>query len=146
MEQLILLYHENNMIAVTHQDLQNLEIRVKSEVAKEQTELRHEDRKKLSDAIWKVDDLKSKELLNDNILKTMSVSIEKLESLVTEWFSKVNHKIDWFTDKFATKEEHKENWHKITAVEKALENINLKIAGISGWFAVIIYLIEKFSK
>lgn len=72
------------MIAVTQQDLQNLEIRVKSEVAKEQTELRHEDRKKLSDAIWKVDDLKSKELLNDNILKTMSVSIEKLESLVTE--------------------------------------------------------------
>lgn len=35
------------MIAVTHQDLQNLEIRVKSEVAKEQTELRHEDRKKI---------------------------------------------------------------------------------------------------
>ena len=133
-------------MAITQNDLANLENKIKIEISKEQTELRHEDRKKLSEAVWKVDDLKSKELLNDNIIKTMTASIEKLEKAVTVWFKEVNSKIDWFQDKFATKEDHKENVSKISAVEKALDNINLKIAGVSGWFAVIIFLIDKFSK
>ena len=69
--------------AITQSDLQNLENKIKIEISKEQTELRHEDRKKLTEAVWKVDDLKSKELLNDNIIKTMTASIEKLEKAVT---------------------------------------------------------------
>lgn len=132
--------------AITQSDLQNLEDKIKIEISKEQTELRHEDRKKLTEAVWKVDDLKSKELLNDNIIKTMTASIEKLEKAVTVWFKEVNNKIDWFQDKFATKEDHKENVSKISAVEKALDNINLKIAWVSGGFAVIIFLIDKYAK
>jgi hypothetical protein len=71
-------------MAITQNDLANLENKIKMEISKEQTDLRHEDRKKMSDYIWKVDDLKSKELLNDNILKNMTDSIEKLEKVVTE--------------------------------------------------------------
>lgn len=133
-------------MAITQNDIVNLENRIIMNVSKEQTELRHEDRKKLSDTIWKVDELDKKSAVNDNIIKTMTASIEKLEKAVTDWFEKVNSKIDWFQDKFATKEDHKENVSKISAVEKTLDNINLKIAGVSGWFAVIIFLIDKYAK
>lgn len=133
-------------MAVTQNDLNNLEIRIKSDISKEQTELRHEDRKKASNYYFKVDELEKSSAVNSNTLKYMTESIEKLERVVTEWFKEVNQKIDWFQTKFATKEEHKENGAKISKIETALESINLKIAMVSGGFAVIIFLIERYAK
>jgi len=71
-------------MAITQNDIVNLENRIIMNVSKEQTELRHEDRKKLSDTIWKVDELDKKSAVNDNIIKTMTASIEKLEKAVTD--------------------------------------------------------------
>lgn len=133
-------------MAITQTDLLNLENKIKLDISKEQQELRHSDRKILQTYYYKVDSLEKNEAVNDNILKTMNTSIGKLENIVTEWFEKINTKIDWFQWAFATKEDHKENVSKIWAVEKALENINLRIAGVSGWFAVIIFLIDKYAK
>lgn len=127
-------------MAITQNDLNNLEIRVKSEISKEQTELRHEDRKKLSDCIWKVDELDKKSAVNDNVLKNMSTNFQEMK----DSFDKLVTKIEWFPDRFATKEDHKENSVKISGIEKALDNINLKIAWVSGGFAVIIFLIDKY--
>lgn len=126
--------------ALTHSDLQNLKNEIKLEVSKEQTELRHEDRKKLSDCIWKVDDLDKKSAVNDNILKNMTDNFQEMK----ESFDKLVTKIEWFPDRFATKEDHRENSSKISGIEKALDNINLKIAWVSGGFAVIIFLIDKY--
>lgn len=123
-------------------DLQNLKNELKLEISKEQTELRHEDRKKLSDCIWKVDELDKKSAVNDNILKNMSTNFQEMK----DSFDKLVTKEELFLDKFATKEDHKENWLKISALEKALDNINLKIAWVSGGFAVIIFLIDKYAK
>lgn len=128
--------------AITHSDLQNLKNELKLDISKEQTELRHEDRKKLSDCIWKVDELDKKSAVNDNILKNMSTNFQEMK----DSFDKLVTKIELFPDKFATKEDHKENWLKISALEKALDNINLKIAWVSGGFAVIIFLIDKYAK
>ena len=127
-------------MAINQIDLNNLEIRVKSEISKEQTELRHEDRKKLSDCIWKVDELDKKSAVNDNVLKNMSTNFQEMK----DSFDKLVTKIEWFPDRFATKEDHKENSVKISGIEKALDNINLKIAWVSGGFAVIIFLIDKY--
>lgn len=127
-------------MAITQNDLNNLEIRVKSEISREQTELRHEDRKKLSDCIWKVDELDKKSAVNDNVLKNMSTNFQEMK----DSFDKLVTKIEWFPDRFATKEDHKENSVKISGIEKALDNINLKIAWVSGGFAVIIFLIDKY--
>ena len=128
--------------AISQSDLNSLELKIK----KDNIEERHNLDNKLWTYFFKVDEMVTKQAVNDNILETMTASITKLEKVVTDWFEKVNSKIDWFQDKFATKEDHKENVSKISAVEKALENINIRIAGVSGWFAVIIFLIEKFSK
>ncbi len=127
-------------MAINQIDLNNLEIRVKSEISREQTELRHEDRKKLSDCIWKVDELDKKSAVNDNVLKNMSTNFQEMK----DSFDKLVTKIEWFPDRFATKEDHKENSVKISGIEKALDNINLKIAWVSGGFAVIIFLIDKY--
>ena len=128
--------------AISQSDLNSLELKIK----KDNIEERHNLDNKLWTYFFKVDEMVTKQAVNDNILETMTASITKLEKVVTDWFEKVNSKIDWFQDKFATKEDHKENVSKISAVEKALENINIRIAGVSGWFAVIIFLIEKYSK
>lgn len=133
-------------MAITQTDLLNLENKIKLDISKEQQELRHSDRKILQTYYYKVDSLEKNEAVNDNILKTMNTSIGKLENIVTEWFEKINTKIGGLQWAFATKEDHKENVSKIWAVEKALENINLRIAGVSGWFAVIIFLIDKYAK
>lgn len=130
--------------AITQIDLNNLEIRVKSEIREQEKQDRHNLDNKLWTYFFKVDELDKKSAVNDNILKTMTSNIEKLEQAVTEWFEKMTNKIDWFQDKFATKEDHKENVTKISLLEKGISSINLKIATVSGWMTVIVFLIQKY--
>ena len=128
--------------ALTQSDLNSLELKIK----KDNIEERHNLDNKLWTYFFKVDEMVTKQAVNDNILETMTASITKLEKVVTEWFKEIKDDFKWMSNTFATKEDHKENVSKISAVEKALENINIRIAGVSGGFAVIIFLIEKFSK
>ena len=128
--------------ALTQSDLNSLELKIK----KDNIEERHNLDNKLWNYFFKVDEMVTKQAVNDNILETMTASITKLEKVVTEWFKEIKDDFKWMSNTFATKEDHKENVSKISAVEKALENINIRIAGVSGGFAVIIFLIEKFSK
>ena len=127
---------------VTQSDLNNLEIKI----TKEQQELRHKNNDKLQEYYYIVDDLKTDSALSKQSFMTMTKSIEKLEKVVTDWFERVNSKIDWFQDKFSSREDHKENVSKIATIERSLDNINLKIAWVSGGFAVVIFLIDKWSK
>ena len=76
-------------MAINQIDLNNLEIRVKSEISKEQTELRHEDRKKLSDCIWKVDELDKKSAVNDNVLKNMSTNFQEMKDSFDKLVTKI---------------------------------------------------------
>jgi hypothetical protein len=69
---------------ITQNDLNNLEIRVKSEISKDQSDLRHEDRKKASLYYFKVDDLEKKTAVNDNILKTMNENFQELKEMMKE--------------------------------------------------------------
>jgi len=133
-------------IQITQKDLDNLKNEIKLDINEDNTNRRHEDRKIVNNVVWKVDELEIKSAVNDNILKTMTTSIDKLEKVVTEWFREMNWKLELFNDKFSSKEDHKVNWIKINSIEKALDSINLKIAWVSGWFAVVLFLIEKFIK
>ena len=126
--------------AITQSDLNTLEKSIKLDITKEQTELRHEDRKKLSEYYYIVDGLKTDSALSKLSLTNMTKNFQEMK----DSFDKLVTKIEWFPDRFATKEDHKENSSKISGIEKALDNINLKIAGVSGGFAVIIFLIDKY--
>lgn len=68
----------------TFNDLANLEKSIKLDISKEQTELRHEDRKKLSEYYYIVDELKTDSALSKQSLTNMTNSIEKLERVVTD--------------------------------------------------------------
>ena len=70
--------------AVKQADLANLEKSIKLEISKEQTELRHEDRNKLQEYYYMVDDLKTDSALSKQSFLTMTKSIEKLEQAVIE--------------------------------------------------------------
>lgn len=127
---------------VTQADLLNLENKIKLDINTEQMEIRHDTAKKIELFFHKVDDVETTAAVHDNILKNMATNLEKLEKAVTNWFEKINNKIDSFPDKFATKQEHKENVSQIEKLSKALEGINLKIAMVSGGFAVFMFGIE----
>lgn len=75
--------------AITQADLANLEKSIKLEISKEQTELRHEDRKKLSDCIWKVDELDKKSAVNDNVLKNMSTNFQEMKDSFDKLVTKI---------------------------------------------------------
>ena len=70
--------------AITQADLANLEKSIKLEISKEQTELRHEDRKKLSDCIWVVDTLKTDSALSKQSHITMVENQEELKEMMKE--------------------------------------------------------------
>jgi hypothetical protein len=73
----------------------------------------------------------------------MTESIEKLEKVVTEWFDKINDKIDWFQDKFATKEE----LNPIREKQKSHDEIISRIAWASFfWFLAVIWWIVWVTK
>jgi len=128
----------------THSDLLNLENRIKLEIREQEKQDRHNLDNKLWTYYFKVDDLEKKSAVNDNILKNMTENIGKLEKTINDWFEKMTNKIDWFQDKFSTKEDHKENSTKISLLEKWISSINLKIATVSGWMTVIVFLIQKY--
>lgn len=127
---------------MTQADLLNLEQRIKIEINKEQTELRHEDRKKSSVYFFKVDELEKTSAVTSNILSNMADNFAELKEMVKEWFKETNNKIDSFPDRFATKQEHKENVSQIEKLSKALEGINLKIAMVSGGFVVFMFIVN----
>lgn len=137
-------------MAVTQNDLNNLETKIKLDISKEQTEYRHWDRAKMQTTYNIVDELKTDVALSKQSLTNMTNSIEKLEEVVKEWFTEMKNEFKIITNTFVKKEDYKENHehilNKTNNLEKALDNINLKIAGVSGWFAVIIYLIDKYAK
>lgn len=102
---------------ITREDLQNLEIRVKSDISKEQTELRHEDRKKLQEYYYMVDDLKTDSALSKQSFATMTKSIEKLEQVVVDGFKEIREEFKSMNTIFATKVEHQANKLEIETIK-----------------------------
>ena len=120
---------------ITELDLHNLENKIKLEVSKEQTELRHEDRKKLSDAVWKVDWLEIKAAVNDNILRTMSDNFIELKSMMKEMSKEIKEELSDMKWSYATKEEHRNNQERIETLEKDKKNLMIETLK---WFAIAI--------
>ena len=117
--------------AITTSELQNFEIRIKSEMKEAEKTDRHNLDNKINVFFYKVEDLEKKSAVNDNILKNMTISIEKLEKSIENWFKEINTKMDSFPEKFATKEDHKRNEERIIDLEKDRKNILVETAK---WF------------
>ncbi len=131
-------------MAITQNDLSNLEIRVKSEISKEQTELRHEDRKKLSDCIWTVDSLKTDSALSKQSFTTMTKSIEKLEQVVVDGFKEIREEFKSMNTIFATKVEHQANKLEIETIKATHSKVITWVIG-TVWtiFLAFLWLIIK---
>ena len=131
-------------MAINQIDLNNLEIRVKSEISREQTELRHEDRKKLSDCIWTVDSLKTDSALSKQSFTTMTKSIEKLEQVVVDGFKEIREELKSMNTIFATKVEHQANKLEIETIKATHSKIITWVIG-TVWtiFLAFLWLIIK---
>lgn len=78
---------------ITREDLQNLEIKVKSDISKEQMELRHEDRKKLQEYYYMVDDLKTDSALSKQSFITMTKSIDEMKQMMKDLSKEIKEEI-----------------------------------------------------
>ena len=124
--------------AITQSDLNALEKSIKLEINKEQTELRHEDRKKLSDCIWVVDTLKTDSALSKQSHITMVENQEELKEMMKEWFKEIKEDFKSMYNIFVTKEEHKANKVEIESIKATHWKIITWVVG-TVWTIVIAF-------
>lgn len=128
----------------TFNDLANLEKSIKLDISKEQTELRHEDRRKLSEYYYIVDELKTDSALSKQSLANMTNSIEKLEKVVTDWFKEIKEEFKAMNTVFATKVEHQANKLEIESIKATHSKVITWVIG-TVWtiFLAFLWLIIK---
>lgn len=125
---------------VTFLDLSNLE----NKITKEQTEYRHDDRKKLSECMWTVDSLKTDSALSKQSFTTMTKSIEKLEQVVVDGFKEIREEFKSMNTIFATKAEHQANKLEIETIKATHSKVITWVIG-TVWtiFLAFLWLIVK---
>lgn len=127
---------------ITQSDLNNLETKIKLDVSKEQTELRHWDRSKMQNYFNVVDDLKTDSALSKQSLQHMTTSIEKLEKVVTDWFQEIKDEFKTMHTVFATKEEHLINKNEIQEIKSTHSKvISWLIGTVATIFVTFLWLI-----
>lgn len=129
---------------ITQSDLNNLETKIKLDVSKEQTELRHWDRSKMQNYFNVVDELKTDSALSKQSLQHMTTSIEKLEKVVTDWFQEIKEEFKTMHTVFATKEEHQINKNEIQEIKATHSKvISWLIGTVATIFVTFLWLIIK---
>ena len=129
---------------ITQSDLNNLETKIKLDVSKEQTELRHWDRAKMQNYFNVVDELKTDSALSKQSLQNMTTSIEKLEEVVTDWFKEIKDEFKTMHTVFATKEEHLINKNEIQEIKSTHSKvISWLIGTVATIFVTFLWLIIK---
>ena len=124
--------------AITQSDLNALEKSIKLEINREQTELRHEDRKKLSDSIWIVDELRTDNSLTKQSLENMEKKQDEMMVMMKEWFKEIKYELNTMYAIFATKEEHKSNKIEIESIKATHWKIITWVVG-TVWTIVIAF-------
>ena len=131
-------------MAITQNDLNNLETKIKLDVSKEQTELRHWDRAKMQNYFNVVDELKTDSALSKQSLQSMTTSIEKLEEVVKDWFQEIKDEFKTMHTVFATKEEHLINKNEIQEIKATHSKvISWLIGTVATIFVTFLWLIIK---
>lgn len=131
-------------MAVTQNDLNNLETKIKLDISKEQTDLRHWDRSKMQSYYNIVDDLKTDSALSKQSLTNMNNSIGKLEEVVKEWFKEIKDELKSMHNVFTTKEEHQANKLEINEIKAThWKVISWLIWTIATIFIAFLWLIVK---
>ena len=129
---------------ITQNDLNNLETKIKLDVSKEQTELRHWDRSKMQNYFNVVDELKTDSALSKQSLQSMTTSIEKLEEVVKDWFQEIKDEFKTMHTVFATKEEHLINKNEIQEIKATHSKvISWLIGTVATIFVTFLWLIIK---
>jgi len=129
---------------ITQSDLNALEKSIKLEINREQTELRHEDRKKLSDSIWIVDELRTDNALTKQSLENMEKKQDEMMVMMKEWFKEIKYELNTMYVIFATKEEHKASKTEIQEIRNTHSKIITWVIGTVGTiFIALLWLIIK---
>ena len=131
-------------MAITQNDLNNLETKIKLDVSKEQQDLRHWDRSKMQNYFNIVDELKTDSALSKQSLQNMTTSIEKLEEVVKDWFKEIKEEFKTMHTVFATKEEHQINKNEIQEIKATHSKvISWLIGTVATIFVTFLWLIIK---
>lgn len=125
--------------AITQSDLNNLEKSIRSDISREQTDLRHEDRKKISIYYFKVDDLEKSVAVNENILKNMSDNFIELKQMMKDGFYEMKEEIKGMNNKFYTREENNTIQKRLDAHDAIISRIAWGIVG--GFMTILASLI-----
>ena len=116
---------------ITQEDL----LRMKNEIIKEDTERRHEDRRKAQIQECVVDDLKTENALLKQSQSIMSDNLKEIKNSQKEMIWKMDLFISKANETFVTKQEHQEshqeNKTKIARLEIA---IVIFLISVSGYF------------
>lgn len=129
---------------ITQNDLNNLETKIKLDVSKEQTELRHWDRAKMQNYFNVVDELKTDSALSKQSFTIMTKSIEKLEQVVVDGFKEIREEFKSMNTIFATKVEHQANKLEIETIKATHSKVITWVIG-TVWtiFLAFLWLIIK---
>lgn len=71
---------------VTYSDL----LSMKNEITKEQTEYRHDDRRKMQEALIVLDDIKEERLLSNHIIENMQKDIQEIKTTLNTLVDKLD--------------------------------------------------------
>ena len=104
-------------MAITQNDLNNLETRIKLEITTDQQKIRHNQNNELQKYYNIVDDLKTDSALSKQSFTTMEKNLEELKDMMKNLSKEIKEEFKSMQNIFATKEEHHANKVEIELIK-----------------------------
>lgn len=119
-------------MAITQNDLNNLETRIKLEITTDQQKIRHNQNNELQKYYNIVDDLKTDSALSKQSFTTMEKNLEELKDMMKNLSKEIKEEFKSMQNIFATKEEHHANKVEIEIIKATHSKVITWVIGTVG--------------
>lgn len=131
-------------MAITQNDLNNLETRIKLEITTDQQKIRHNQNNELQKYYNIVDDLKTDSALSKQSFTTMEKNLEELKDMMKNLSKEIKEEFKSMQNIFATKEEHHANKVEIELIKATHWKVITWVIGTVGTILIaFLWLIIK---
>ena len=131
-------------MAITQNDLNNLETRIKLEITTDQKKIRHNQNNELQKYYNIVDDLKTDSALSKQSFTTMEKNLEELKDMMKNLSKEIKEEFKSMQNIFATKEEHHANKVEIELIKATHWKVITWVIGTVGTILIaFLWLIIK---
>ena len=131
-------------MAITQNDLNNLETRIKLEITTDQQKIRHNQNNELQKYYNIVDDLKTDSALSKQSFTTMQKNLEELKDMMKNLSKEIKEEFKSMQNIFATKEEHHANKVEIELIKATHWKVITWVIGTVGTILIaFLWLIIK---